>query len=153
MHIWSQMPMALPPDTALGALCTARCTPQIDTLRQAAVGVLSLWRAPKLGKLLVCFASICSSCDLRPPPNRKGLCPRPHRCSWISFPDIFGAPGRGRRDCVNLIRRSHEPDLHFLHRHATEEEGFGGNCSVHVDPTTTGANGWWGGRRQKNGHR
>ena len=40
--------------------------------RQAAVGVLSLRRAPKLGKLLVCFASICSSCDLRPPPNRKG---------------------------------------------------------------------------------
>ena len=39
--------------------------------RQAAVGVLSLRRAPKLGKLLVCFASICSSCDLRPPPNRK----------------------------------------------------------------------------------
>ena len=43
--------------------------------RQAAVGVLSLRRAPKLGKLLVCFASICSSCDLRPPPNRKGLGP------------------------------------------------------------------------------
>ena len=42
------------------------------TTRQAAVGVLSLRRAPKLGKLLVCFASICSSCDLRPPPNRKG---------------------------------------------------------------------------------
>ena len=39
--------------------------------RQATVGVLSLRRAPKLGKLLVCFASICSSCDLRPPPNRK----------------------------------------------------------------------------------
>ena len=44
-------------------------------IKQAAVGVLSLWRAPKLGKLLVCFASICSSCDLRPPPNRKGLGP------------------------------------------------------------------------------
>ena len=41
-------------------------------IKQAAVGVLSLQRAPKLGKLLVCFASICSSCDLRPPPNRKG---------------------------------------------------------------------------------
>ena len=41
-------------------------------IKQAAVGVLSLWRAPKLGKLLVCFAKICSSCDLRPPPNRKG---------------------------------------------------------------------------------
>ena len=41
-------------------------------IKQAAVGVLSLRRAPKLGKLLVCFASICSSCDLRPPPNRKG---------------------------------------------------------------------------------
>ena len=40
--------------------------------RKAAVGVLSLRRAPKLGKLLVCFASICSSCGLRPPPNRKG---------------------------------------------------------------------------------
>ena len=46
-----------------------------NTIRQAAVGVLSLRRAPKLGKLLVCFASICSSCDLRPPPNRKGLGP------------------------------------------------------------------------------
>ena len=41
-------------------------------IKQAPVGVLSLRRAPKLGKLLVCFASICSSCDLRPPPNRKG---------------------------------------------------------------------------------
>ena len=47
-------------------------------------------------------------------------------------PDIFGAPGRGRRDCVNLIRRPHELDLHLLHRHATEEEDFGGSCSVHV---------------------
>ena len=46
-----------------------------NTTKQAAVGVLSLRRAPKLGKLLVCFASICSSCDLRPPPNRKGLGP------------------------------------------------------------------------------
>ena len=44
-------------------------------IKQAVVGVLSLRRAPKLGKLLVCFASICSSCDLRPPPNRKGLGP------------------------------------------------------------------------------
>ena len=44
-------------------------------IKQAAVGVLSLWRAPKLGKLLVCFASICSSCDLRPLPNRNGLGP------------------------------------------------------------------------------
>ena len=43
-----------------------------NTIRQAAVGVLSLRRAPKLGKLLVCFASICSSCDLRSPPNQKG---------------------------------------------------------------------------------
>ena len=41
-------------------------------IKQAAVGVLSLRRAPKLGKLLVCFASICSSCDIRPPSNRKG---------------------------------------------------------------------------------
>ena len=41
-------------------------------IKQAAVGVLSLQRAPKLGKLLVCFASIRSSCYLRPPPNRKG---------------------------------------------------------------------------------
>ena len=48
---------------------------ELNTIRQAAVGVLSLWRAPKLGKLLVCFASIRSSCDLRPPPNRKGLGP------------------------------------------------------------------------------
>ena len=44
-------------------------------IKQAAVGVLSLRRAPKLGKLLVCLASICSLCDLRPPPNRKGLGP------------------------------------------------------------------------------
>ena len=46
-----------------------------NIIRQAAVGVLSPRRAPKLGKLLVCFASIRSSCDLRPPPNRKGLGP------------------------------------------------------------------------------
>ena len=44
-------------------------------IKQAAVGVLSLRRAPKLGKLLVCFALICSSCDLRRPPNLKGLGP------------------------------------------------------------------------------
>ena len=43
--------MALPPDTALGALCTARCTSQIYILRHAGVGVLSLRRAPNLGKL------------------------------------------------------------------------------------------------------
>ena len=46
-----------------------------NTIRQVAVGVLSLRRAPKLGKLRVCFASIRSSCDLRPPSNRKGLGP------------------------------------------------------------------------------
>ena len=54
-------------------LSLSRARRQDNTTRQAAVGVLSLRRAPKLGKLLVCFASICSSCDLRPPPNRKGL--------------------------------------------------------------------------------
>ena len=43
-----------------------------NIIKQAAVGVLSLRRAPKLGKLLVCLASICSSCDLRLPLNRKG---------------------------------------------------------------------------------
>ena len=85
--------------------------------------------------------------------TKRGSVRRSHRCSWISFPDIFGAPGRGRRGCVNLIQRSHGPDLHFLHRHATKEEDFGGSCSVHIDPTTTGANGWWGRRRRKNGHR
>ena len=41
-------------------------------IKQAVVGVLSLRRALKLGKLLVCFASICSSCDLRPPAEPKG---------------------------------------------------------------------------------
>ena len=54
-------------------------------IKQAAVGVLSLRRAPKLGKPLVCFASICSSCDLRPPPNRKGLGPL---APWV-FVDQF----------------------------------------------------------------
>ena len=49
--------------------------PEHHGIRQAVVGVLSLRRAPKLGKLLVCFTSIRSSCDLRPPPNRKGLGP------------------------------------------------------------------------------
>ena len=49
---------------------------ELNTIKQAAVGVLSLRRAPKLGKLLMCIASIRSSCDLRPPPNRKGLGPR-----------------------------------------------------------------------------
>ena len=58
-----------------------------------------------------------------------------------------------RRGRVNLIRRSHELDLHHLHQHAAEEEGFGGSCSVRVDPTTAGANGWWGRRRRKNGRR
>ena len=89
----------------------------------------------------------------QPRRTERGSVRRSHRCSWISFPDIFGTPGRGRRGCVNLIRRSHELDLHLLHRHATEEEGFGGGCSVRVDPTTTGANGWWGRHRRKNEHR
>ena len=53
-------------------LSLERARTQDKTTRHAAVGVLSLRRAPKLGKLLVCFASICSSCNLRPPPNRKG---------------------------------------------------------------------------------
>ena len=53
-------------------LTRSRARTPDNTTRQAAVGVLSLRRAPKLGKPLVCFASICSSCDLRPPPNRKG---------------------------------------------------------------------------------
>ena len=39
-------------------------------IKQAAVGVLSLRRAPKLGKLLVCFASICSRSP--PPAEPKG---------------------------------------------------------------------------------
>ena len=62
----------------LGLVCTVALSAseqELNTIRQAAVGVLSLRRAPKLGELLVCFASICSSCDLRPPPNRKGLGP------------------------------------------------------------------------------
>ena len=36
---------------------------------------------------------------------------------------------------MNQIRRSHELDLHHLHRHAAEEEGFGGGCSVRAEPT------------------
>ena len=60
-----------------------------NRIRQAAVGVLSLRRALKLGKLLVCLASICSSCDLRPHRTERGPVRRPHRCSWISFPDIL----------------------------------------------------------------
>ena len=69
------------------------------------------------------------------------------------YPGIFGAPGRGRRSCVNQIRRSRELDLHHLHQHAAEEEGFGGSCSVRTEPTTAGANGWWGRHRRKNGRR
>ena len=53
-------------------LSRSRARTPDNTTRQAAVGVLSLRRAPKLGKPLVCLASICSSCDLRPSPNRKG---------------------------------------------------------------------------------
>ena len=56
----------------LGLAALSAPEQELNTLRHAAVGVLSLWRAPKLGKLLVCFASIRSSCDLRPLPNRKG---------------------------------------------------------------------------------
>ena len=58
------------PENIILSLWRAR-TPD-NTTRQATIGVLSLRRAPKLGKLLVCLASIYSSCDLRPPPNRKG---------------------------------------------------------------------------------
>ena len=56
-------------------LSRSRARTPDNTTRQAAVGVLSLRRAPKLGKLLMCLASICSSCDLRPSPNQKGLGP------------------------------------------------------------------------------
>ena len=85
--------------------------------------------------------------------TERGSVRRSHRCSWISFPDIFGTPGRGSRDRVNPIRRAHELNLHHLHRHATEEEGFGGSCSVRVVSAATGAYGWWNRRRRKNGHR
>ena len=105
---------------------------------------------PNLGKLLVCFASIRSSCDLRPRRTERDSVRRSHRCSWISPPTSL-ARQVGARGCVNQIRRSHELDLHFLHRHATEEEDFGGSCSVHVTSTTTGANGWWSRHRRKNG--
>ena len=59
----------------LGSVALIAPEQEFNIHLDAAVGVLSLRRAPKLGKLLVCFASICSSCDLRPPPNRKGLGP------------------------------------------------------------------------------
>ena len=59
----------------LGLVALIAPEQELNTIKQAAVGVLSLRRAPKLGKLLVCFTSIRSSCDLRPPPNRKGLGP------------------------------------------------------------------------------
>ena len=82
-HMQSQMPMALSSNTAPGALCTARCTPQIDTLRHATVGVLSFRRAPKLGKSpratripapgpisssLTLTLSPCGICPLASPP-------------------------------------------------------------------------------------
>ena len=65
------------PETLSRSVFVALIAPEqeLNIHLDAAVGVLSLRRAPKLGKLLVCFASICSSCDLRPPPNRKGLGP------------------------------------------------------------------------------
>ena len=86
MHIPDQTHLALIPDTAPGALCTARCTPQIDTLRHAAVGVLSFRRAPKLGKppratripapgpissSLTLTLSPCGICRLATPPVRN----------------------------------------------------------------------------------
>ena len=122
--------------------------------KHAVVGVLSLRRAPKLDKLLVCFASICSSCDLRPPAEPKGArSAGPIGVRGSLSPDIFGAPGRGRRDCVNLIRCSHELDLHSLHQHATEEEDFGSSRPIPVTSATGGAKEWWDGRRRKKGRR
>ena len=59
----------------LGLVALIAPEQELNTIQQAVVGVLSLRRAPKLGKLLVCIASIRSLCDLRPPPNRKGLGP------------------------------------------------------------------------------
>ena len=137
---------------AAGVYCsTQRSRARTQYTQTCSSRVLRIRAARSWVKLLACTASIRSLRGLRPPSNRKG--PGPHRCWWISFPDIFGAPGRGRRDCVNPIRRARELNLHRLHRHATEEEGFGGSCSVCVAFTTSGANGWWSGRRRKNGRR
>ena len=99
------------------------------------------------------LASIRSSCDLHPHRIERDSARRSHRCSWISPPTSLARQVGGRRDCVNLVRRSHELDLHFLHQHATEEEGFGGSCSVRIDLTATGASRWWGGGWWKNRHR
>ena len=64
-------------------------------IKQAAVGVLSLRRATKLGKLLVCFASICSSCDLCPPAEPKGArSASPIGVRGSVSPDIFGPSSR-----------------------------------------------------------
>ena len=86
MHIPDQMHLALIPDTAPGALCTARYTPQIYILRHGGVGVLSLRRAPNLGKLaratripapgpisnsLTLTQSPCGFCRLTPPPREN----------------------------------------------------------------------------------
>ena len=62
-------------------------------IKQAAVGVLSLRRAPKLGKLLVCIASIRSSCDLRPLRTEPPL-----RCAWASFYTLKGSPTGGNAE-------------------------------------------------------
>ena len=44
-------------------------------IKQAAIGVLSLRRAPKLGKTARVLRLIRSSCSLRSLPDRKGPCP------------------------------------------------------------------------------
>ena len=128
------------------------CEQEHNRTRQAAVGVLSLRRAPKLGKIARVLRLDLLFVRSPPPAEPKGArSAGPIVVRGSVSPDIYGAPGRGRRDCVNLIRRSHELDLHSLHQHATEEEDFGGSRSIHVTSATVGANEWWDGRRRNKG--
>src|SRR3954467_12143889 len=139
-------------------LTVASCAPEqeLESIQTSSSRVLRIRAARSWVKSLrVCVrvsprSALCATSA--PRRTEKGL--RPHRCSRKPIPpDIFGAPGRGRRGCANLIRRLHELDHCLLHRHAIEEKSFGGGRSVCVEPIAPGAGGRWGRRRRRNGCR
>src|SRR3954467_11823590 len=148
-------------------LTVASCAPEqeLESIQTSSSRVLRIRAARSWVKSLrvcVCVSPRSALCATSAPRRtEKGL--RPHRCSRRTVsPDISGAPGRGRRGCANLIRRSrgrilHQPlrirQLLQQQHHGPEKEGFGGRRPVCVSSAASRANGGRGRRRRKGGRR